>query len=221
MPSQRRSRPRRRPRQNVDRYTYDPLAHDPLPPPLTIDLPQGWTYAYDAIVLQDIDGIRPIPFALYSGPVTGGTGDIVLLWGFPNLVAATASGGRLSRTCGRTRTRLLRLAIFEAGLQHRHGFAAQLQRRRLAGDRDAVRGGELSAACPTRAAGSPGCASSTSISSFMCIPTRLARWMATRPTRASGHPGHGAVRHAEPPDNARSDGGSHAACELRWRSLIL
>ncbi len=100
----------------VDRYTYNPLAHDPIPPPLEITLPDKWTYAYDAIVLQDIDGIRPIPFALYRGPLaSGGMGDIVLLWGFPNLVVGAPAGGVVQPDLWTDGTRLLRLAIVEGG----------------------------------------------------------------------------------------------------------
>jgi protein-disulfide isomerase len=99
----------------VDTYTYNPLTNDHIKPPLTMALPQGWSYAYDAIVLQDIDGVRPIPFALYKGPVTGGTGYIVLLWGFPNLVVGAASGGIVQPDIWIDATRLLRLAIVETG----------------------------------------------------------------------------------------------------------
>ena len=99
----------------VDTYTYNPLTKDHIAPPLTINLPPGWSHAYDAIVLQDIDGIRPIPFALYKGPVTGGTGYIVLLWGFPNLVVGVASGGLIEPDIWIDGTRLLRLAIVETG----------------------------------------------------------------------------------------------------------
>ncbi len=95
----------------VDRYQVDALSHQAVEPPLTIALPDGWSFAYDALVLQDIDGIRPIPFAFYQGPVTGGTGTIVLLWGFPSLVNI----GALEPDVWTDGTRLLRLAIFEAG----------------------------------------------------------------------------------------------------------
>ncbi|HVU10987.1 MAG TPA: thioredoxin domain-containing protein [Phototrophicaceae bacterium] len=99
----------------TDLYTFDPLEHDHIKPPLTIDLPSGWAEGYDALVLQDIDGIRPIPFALYKGPVTGGTGYIVLLWGFPNLVVGAPSGGPIEPDVWTDGTRLLRLAIVEQG----------------------------------------------------------------------------------------------------------
>jgi hypothetical protein len=101
---------------DVDTYTYNPLTNDHIAPPLTMTLPQGWSYAYDAIVLQDIDGIRPIPFALYKGPVTGGTGTIVLLWGFPNLVKFSgAPPADVQPDVWTDGTRLLRLAIVETG----------------------------------------------------------------------------------------------------------
>ncbi len=100
----------------VDRYTYDPLTHNPIEPPLTLDLPAGWAHAYDSIVLQDIDGIRPIPFAIYQGPVTSGTGYIVLLWGFPNLVKVGSTGtDAIQPDVWTDATRLLRLAIVEQG----------------------------------------------------------------------------------------------------------
>ena len=101
---------------DVDTYTYNPLTNDHIAPPLTLALPQGWSYAYDAIVLQDIDGIRPIPFALYKGPVTGGTGYIVLLWGFPNLVKFSGTAPTtIQPDVWTDGTRLLRLAIVETG----------------------------------------------------------------------------------------------------------
>lgn len=95
----------------VDVLQVDALSRQAVEPPLTIDLPEGWSFAYDALVLQDIDGIRPIPFAFYQGPVTGGIGSIVLLWGFPNLVNINT----LEPDVWTDGTRLLRLAIFEAG----------------------------------------------------------------------------------------------------------
>jgi hypothetical protein len=101
--------------EETDMYTFDPLTGDNIAPPITIDLPQGWQHAYDAIVLQDIDGVRPIPFALYTGPVTGGMGSIVLLWGFPNLVVGAAAGGVIQPDIWTDATRLLRLAIVETG----------------------------------------------------------------------------------------------------------
>jgi protein-disulfide isomerase len=98
-------------------FTYNPLGGDKVEPPLTIDLPEGWQHAYDTIILTDISGVRPIPFALYTGPVSGGTGTIVLLWGFPNLVRAADAppGSEVQPDVWTDATRLLRLAIVETG----------------------------------------------------------------------------------------------------------
>jgi hypothetical protein len=57
-----------------------------------------------------------VPFAFYQGPVTGGVGTIVLLWGFPNLVRANVPpGSDVQPDVWIDATRLLRLAIFEEG----------------------------------------------------------------------------------------------------------
>lgn len=62
-----------------------PLAGFGTAPPLTMNFPDGWVYAYDTYALADVDALRAVPIAYYEGPVTGGTGKMVILWGFPNL----------------------------------------------------------------------------------------------------------------------------------------
>ncbi len=64
-------------------------------PPLDISLPAGWVIAQnDALIIPDADGtIRSIPYVAYSGPITGGQGTIVMLWGFPSLVNPFANNG--------------------------------------------------------------------------------------------------------------------------------
>lgn len=93
----------------------EPLMGDRVPPPLTIDLPDGWRMGYDVLLLRDIDAIRNIPLAVYTGPVTGGQGTIVLLWGFPNLVIASPLLGEIAPDLWADGTRLLRLAVVESG----------------------------------------------------------------------------------------------------------
>lgn len=93
----------------------DPLMGDQVTPPLTIDLPDGWRSGYDVLLLQDIDAIRNIPLAVYTGPLTGGQGTIVLLWGFPNLVIGSPLLGEVTPDLWSDGTRLLRLAIVESG----------------------------------------------------------------------------------------------------------
>lgn len=97
-----------------------PLAGEGVVPPVTMDFPDGWGYAYDTLALMDMDNtLRPVPLALYRGPVTGGTGTIVLLWGFPNFLA----GGPLTLPGTPTPApnlwsdglRLFRLALVDQG----------------------------------------------------------------------------------------------------------
>jgi protein-disulfide isomerase len=89
---------------------------DGAPPPLEIDLPEGWGRAYSTIVLQDIDAVRNVPFAIYQGAVTGGTGTIIVLWAFPNLMPAgnpLLQGTPVAPDLYLDGTRLLRLAVIE------------------------------------------------------------------------------------------------------------
>gem|GEM_PF-623954 len=92
----------------------DPLTGDRVQPPLLIGLPEGWATGYETLLLQDLDAIRTVPFAVYTGPVTGGTGTIILLWAFPNVIAATDSPNAQT-DLWLDGLRLLRLAVVEAG----------------------------------------------------------------------------------------------------------
>lgn len=81
-------------------FTSDGL--DVYRPPINIDLPDGWLSGYDIIVNPDIDGeLRAFPVAIYRGPITGGTGTIVLVWGFqsttPNEVIAPSDATNVYR----------------------------------------------------------------------------------------------------------------------------
>lgn len=95
-----------------------PVTNEATAPPIIIGLPQGWRSGYAVQFLRDIDADRTIPVAVYQGPVTGGTGNIVLLWGFPNLNIAP-EGGTIPETVTPDLwldgVRLLRLAVVEAG----------------------------------------------------------------------------------------------------------
>jgi hypothetical protein len=96
--------------------TLPPLQNQPIPPPITISLPAGWRSANDTLVLNDVDGVRSVPFSIYTGSVTGGVGTIVLLWGFPNLVAGNPFDAASAQPdLFADGLRLLRLAIVEQG----------------------------------------------------------------------------------------------------------
>ncbi len=93
--------------------TLPPLLGTSYPPPLIIGLPPGWQYGYDTLALQDFDAMRNVPIAVYTGPVTGGTGTIVLMWGFPNLIPVSGVDGGVEPNLWADGLRLLRLAIVE------------------------------------------------------------------------------------------------------------
>lgn len=67
----------------------NPLLGLPVLPPLAIDLPASWGAYYDTYIYTELDGrVETLPLAFYQGPVTGGVGNIVLLWGFDSFVGA-------------------------------------------------------------------------------------------------------------------------------------
>lgn len=94
--------------------TIEPLLDEAIQPPLELALPAGWGAGYATLLLQDFDQPRAVPVAVYGGPVTGGTGTIVLLWGFPNIVAPAAGAEVLYADLYLDGLRLLRLAVLEA-----------------------------------------------------------------------------------------------------------
>ncbi len=123
------------------------LAQAGAPPPLEIDLPDGWGRAYSTVVLTDIDAVRNIPFALYQGPVTGGTGSIVLLWAFPNLMPAGnpfAQGTTVAPDLYLDGTRLLRLAVVE----ERCNIGTDLRREYSIGGLAAIGTSFAAVSCP-------------------------------------------------------------------------
>lgn len=76
--------------------TLNPTVLTELEAPIRIDIPDGWQVASDALLLPAAEGLRAVPFSLYSGPVPGGTGTVLLLWGFESVVPAAPTGGALA-----------------------------------------------------------------------------------------------------------------------------
>ncbi len=95
-----------------------PAPGQEVAPPLTIDLPGDWQFQHAVQQVQDLDGLRLLPFTLYQGPVTDGIGTIVLLWAVPDV---GINPNPIDPSMGATfslwadATRMLRLAIFEVG----------------------------------------------------------------------------------------------------------
>lgn len=129
--------------------TIEPVTGERVPPPIDITLPDGWLAGYDVAVLQDFDGLRLYPVAVYLGPVTGGTGNIVLVWGFANLVRGNPlTGGAASQVnLWSDGLRLWRLLLTEVGCN----VGTDVQREFLIGEQRAT-GTFISAVdCPEEA----------------------------------------------------------------------
>lgn len=102
------------PTETIEVITLAPLAGEHIPPPLDITLPEDWRVGYDVLVLNDMGALRGVPLAIYRGPVAGGTGTIVLLWGFPNLANPFPGPGTpAGPDLWADGVRLLRLAVLE------------------------------------------------------------------------------------------------------------
>ncbi len=87
------------------------------PPPLDMTFPPGWGYRYDNYALPDVDGMRSVPIAYYEGPVTGGTGKILIFWAFPNMVDPFTQPGEpvAEADLWSDGLRLFRLAMVDRG----------------------------------------------------------------------------------------------------------
>lgn len=97
--------------------TAEPLLGELTEPPLNITLPPDWSRVLaDRLLVQDVDNtLRWIPVTVYSGPVTGGLGFIVLLWGFPNLTSITPENPDIQQIMWLEGLRLFRRALVEEG----------------------------------------------------------------------------------------------------------
>jgi hypothetical protein len=85
-------------------------------PPLSITLPQGWKTLYDTALVDELGELNYVPIAVYSGPVTGGTGTIALVWNFRSI----ANGNPFSEDYQKVNLlsdgeRLLRTLVIELG----------------------------------------------------------------------------------------------------------
>jgi len=98
--------------------TVEPLLGRSVEPPLDVTLPAGWMVGYDTLLLPDVDAMRPVPLVVWTGSVTGGTGTIVLLWGFASFIGGNPLEAQIATPAPdlwADGLRLLRLAIIEQG----------------------------------------------------------------------------------------------------------
>jgi hypothetical protein len=92
----------------------DPLTGVRTAPPLTLDLPEGWRFGYDTIIFEDVGDLTYVPIALYKGPVTGGTGTIVLVWNFRSVTSGIPQPDSALDSAWIDGLRLLRGLVFDA-----------------------------------------------------------------------------------------------------------
>ncbi|GAB4512363.1 MAG: hypothetical protein OHK0046_11750 [Anaerolineae bacterium] len=117
--------------EQVVEVPVEPAEGQGVPAPLTLDLPDGWRSLSDTVVVQDVDTMRVIPFTVYTGPVTGGTGFITVLYGFPSILPTQGTV-----TLGSDGLRLLRLAVTDLGCNI--GVDAEADQVYTVGDQVAV-----------------------------------------------------------------------------------
>ena len=63
----------------------EPSEGQEIDPPISITLPDGWISQNGTLLIQDITGLRLLPYTVYSGDIPNGIGTIVLLWGFESI----------------------------------------------------------------------------------------------------------------------------------------
>ncbi|GAB4307981.1 MAG: hypothetical protein Kow00117_01260 [Phototrophicales bacterium] len=66
-------------------FVVAPNPEDQMEAPIELTAPEGWEVGHLSAPVQDLIGYRVIPVSIYRGPVPGGTGYIVVLWGFYNI----------------------------------------------------------------------------------------------------------------------------------------
>ena len=115
----------------------DQLLEEGTAPPFDIVLPEGWDTQYLIYTLPDVDAVlRPMQLTVYQGPVTGGTGSILVLWGFPNFIndnPFTAPGATpLPPNLWADGLRLFRTALVDPGCNS----GTDLQRSYTVGERE-------------------------------------------------------------------------------------
>lgn len=88
-----------------------------IPPPIAVTLPEGWSQFDSTIAFPDIGSVMSVlPYTLYRGPVTGGEGFIIVLWGFSAIAPGSPSSERYFQfNLGVDGRRLLQLAVTDIG----------------------------------------------------------------------------------------------------------
>lgn len=130
-------------------FVIEPSQDDAIDPPISITLPEGWIAQNGTVLIQDIIGLRLLPFTAYIGEINGGVGFIILLWGFESIGIAN---DLLSDEDDLVNSfldglRLLRLAVVEPQCN----VGTDVQRDYRIGDKTALGTGFAAVNCPETA----------------------------------------------------------------------
>jgi hypothetical protein len=99
------------------------------PPPLDIKLPPNWHYDYKIVPIRDASVQASMNVAAYAGPVTGGRATIILLWGFPSIMAPPTRSSLLvtqASTPGTVEASLQAQALWGDGLRLLQGTVVDI-----------------------------------------------------------------------------------------------
>lgn len=101
-------------------FVVEAAEGEAIDPPVSVVMPEGWVTQNNTALVQDIfmdearGNLRVIPFSYYTGPVSGGTGFIVLVWGFDSYAISNPLAEDFGEiNLWRDGLRLLRLALLE------------------------------------------------------------------------------------------------------------
>ncbi|MBE2193711.1 MAG: hypothetical protein IAE83_06010 [Anaerolinea sp.] len=86
-------------------------------PPLSIKFPQGWKGAFGRVPVRTALEERRLNIAIYRGPVPGGIGTIVVMWGFPSIAPPIAAGTETTVTPGSVPVDLVSQMLWADGLR--------------------------------------------------------------------------------------------------------
>lgn len=82
-----------------------------LDSPMTLDLPEDWVWGNGTALIEDVLGFKILPFTIFTGPVTGGEGFIVLIWGYESIGSFNSETGESNLSPYNDALRLLHFAL--------------------------------------------------------------------------------------------------------------
>lgn len=98
----------------------EPLMGLSIEPPMEMSIPDDWervlldTYIYYDIMIDSDGQLETVPIAVYNGPITGGEGWIVVLWGFDSVVTIdTTAEEYTERAAWLNGLRMLQFVVFD------------------------------------------------------------------------------------------------------------